>query len=610
MCLVWLMGITGAFADDAGSYKQGKDLATTLAPQGVTLNGVNQLEGYASDNVSQKQFLDNPTSLTNQGQSSLQGETGKFLLEVQDKRPHFKDLDKDNYFSEADRVIADPLRWLKAQEEKIHPNVIVKRTLHKCIEGGEPSLHKCRKRRLIQIKEPKPKVFTICVNFYNHGQNNNLGVNFLTGGWLDGVRSHAGGGHSTGRHITTAMPSNLHNRILRHIPFVVRGNVSCSGDGLWSGGGIWGDNNAQVDVTYQPYLAESDLIEEEEDGCIALEDRAEQGKCTYEILDILDGEGSKTFGNEAMGTVTLHRAWWDKEYTYACRSSKKNQCQDLRAKGCEQVSSKCHKEQSGRCIQYQQTFACLTQTIGKNTVTLKGKVPYCLTGNCDQYQWAPNQDMAEAMSRLAVFKEMSKDMDPHSLSVFKGSDKRCRKDCLNFRDCCKEGKKWGETFGYKCSADEQALGLLRDQNKCVLVGTYCHEKILGQCITKKTSYCCFGTKLSKLIHEQGRGQLGLSWGSPKEPSCRGLSIEELSRIDFSKLDLSSLYTEIRANIKLPNIEKMSADIKENMRLKVPQIPTEKMTIKKENLSTHHSSHAVPLNSNIPQTTKQGAQYVF
>jgi conjugal transfer mating pair stabilization protein TraN len=82
-----------------------------------------------------------------------------------------------------------------------------------------------------------------------------------------------------------------------------------------------------------------------------------------------------------------------------------------------------------------------------------------------------------------------------------------------------------------------------------MVGTYCAKKVLGQCLEKKTTYCCFGTKLARLIQEAGHQQLGLSWGSPQSPQCQGLSPEQLSRLDFSKVDFSELFQDIADQFK-------------------------------------------------------------
>lgn len=69
------------------------------------------------------------------------------------------------------------------------------------------------------------------------------------------------------------------------------------------------------------------------------------------------------------------------------------------------------------------------------------------------------------------------------------------------------------------------------------------------CFRKKTVFCCFGSKFAKLLQEQGRKQLGLDFGTAQSPNCRGFTEEELQKIDFSKLDLSEITSDILNNFK-------------------------------------------------------------
>ena len=52
--------------------------------------------------------------------------------------------------------------------------------------------------------------------------------------------------------------------------------------------------------------------------------------------------------------------------------------------------------------------------------------------------------------------------------------------------------------------------------------------------------------MARLIQQSGRPQVGRGWGSPETPDCNGLSAEELSRMDFTKIDFSELFEEIRS----------------------------------------------------------------
>src|SRR3546814_4100011 len=67
-----------------------------------------------------------------------------------------------------------------------------------------------------------------------------------------------------------------------------------------------------------------------------------------------------------------------------------------------------------------------------------------------------------------------------------------------------------------CSREEVLLHERDAQGLCAYVGTYCSDKFLGVCLTKKKVYCCFECKLSRTLQEQGRRQLRKPWDKPKE----------------------------------------------------------------------------------------------
>ncbi|MFO3232729.1 conjugal transfer protein TraN, partial [Legionella pneumophila serogroup 1] len=60
------------------------------------------------------------------------------------------------------------------------------------------------------------------------------------------------------------------------------------------------------------------------------------------------------------------------------------------------------------------------------------------------------------------------------------------------------------------------------------------------------------TKLASIVQIQGRGgQLGIPYGTAQYPDCRGLTPEELERINFASLDLSPIQEELVARMVLP-----------------------------------------------------------
>ena len=97
-----------------------------------------------------------------------------------------------------------------------------------------------------------------------------------------------------------------------------------------------------------------------------------------------------------------------------------------------------------------------------------------------------------------------------------------------------------------CEQAEQILAMKNDNRLCHSVGSYCSVKIpiLGTCIQTTQTYCCFNSRLARILNEQGRGQLARGWGGPKSPDCSGFTVVQLQSLDFSRMDLTEFYAEI------------------------------------------------------------------
>ena len=106
-------------------------------------------------------------------------------------------------------------------------------------------------------------------------------------------------------------------------------------------------------------------------------------------------------------------------------------------------------------------------------------------------------------------------------------------------------------MGGGCDQQDLESALLRDSGMCHYVGDYCEKKwpLIG-CVQKAKGYCCFNSKLGRIIHEQGRPQLKVfqpngAWGQGASPNCRGFTPEEFQMLDFGQIDLSEYFTEIQ-----------------------------------------------------------------
>jgi len=107
-----------------------------------------------------------------------------------------------------------------------------------------------------------------------------------------------------------------------------------------------------------------------------------------------------------------------------------------------------------------------------------------------------------------------------------------------------------------CEQAEQILAMKRDNRLCHGIGSYCSARvpIIRTCIETTETYCCFNSRLSRIINEQGRAQLGRSWGGAQSPDCSGFALTQLQSLDFSRMDLTEFYAEIAPT--LPDVGAM------------------------------------------------------
>jgi conjugal transfer mating pair stabilization protein TraN len=104
----------------------------------------------------------------------------------------------------------------------------------------------------------------------------------------------------------------------------------------------------------------------------------------------------------------------------------------------------------------------------------------------------------------------------------------------------------------KCDQDEQVLAQKRGQNLCAEVGSYCSVSMLGVCMEDKKSFCCYNSRLARLISVAGHAQLGKPWGEAKAPDCSGFTTVDIAKMDFSLMNFSEVIGEIKAAVKTPD----------------------------------------------------------
>ena len=121
-------------------------------------------------------------------------------------------------------------------------------------------------------------------------------------------------------------------------------------------------------------------------------------------------------------------------------------------------------------------------------------------------------------------------------------------------------------MGKGCDQADIQTGMQEKAKQCHYVGDYCYKKYFFGCVQKAKGYCCFNSKMARIIQEQGRPQLTTfqpngDWGAGSSPNCRGFTPDEFQALDFSKIDLSEYFADIQKDLtsKIQNSQQKITD---------------------------------------------------
>ncbi len=92
-------------------------------------------------------------------------------------------------------------------------------------------------------------------------------------------------------------------------------------------------------------------------------------------------------------------------------------------------------------------------------------------------------------------------------------------------------------FSSMCKRSEKELRKKRQAELCTYVGEFCSKRwrigFVRVCVERSRSYCCFNSKVARILQECGRPQIGKGWGDARNPNCSGYTIDEFARVDFT-----------------------------------------------------------------------------
>jgi len=306
--------------------------------------------------------------------------------------------------------------------------------------------------------------------------------------------------------------------------------------------------------------------------------KAEAGnrfQSSYSCSD--NGKYCASSGVRTLQGFEVHRDCWEWIYNKQCNYPSKNDCAQ---------HSKCYslgqrdcllRDSLGNCVNLKKEFSCKrwiptyteSETVRYGLKEKDGieslvcdEVP-CIEGNCIDKSYEMDADMVSSVAQLGALSQGKS--DGVNFKIFEGLARHCSKKPTGYQSCCQVFPKgWGKNLGAKCSKDEEILADKRQKNLCIYVGK-ASSKTVGITTVTKHHYCCFSNLLEKIVQVQARKQLGLNFGSSGSPNCRGLTLEELARVDFSKMDFSEIAAEMQKKIAMPNINDVKGRINDSFK---------------------------------------------
>lgn len=256
--------------------------------------------------------------------------------------------------------------------------------------------------------------------------------------------------------------------------------------------------------------------------------------------------------------VAVTRPCWAWEQSFLCsRAVPAQDCGELEGNpACALVRADCLTDEQP-CPTWERVYRCpVTGAVRPERQHICDGDIYCIGGECETIDREPNTEFKDAAVALNAAAQAGREFDPATLTLFEGTRETCHKKVFGLLNCC-AGKAFPLLPGASllvslgCSREEVLLHERDAQGLCTYVGSYCSDSVLGICVTKQKAYCCFESKLSRILQEQGRAHLGKPWGSPRRETCRGFTVDEFARLDLSRMDFSEVYVEFQDAARLP-----------------------------------------------------------
>lgn len=294
---------------------------------------------------------------------------------------------------------------------------------------------------------------------------------------------------------------------------------------------VEGHNADQVTITGQTVTVDDSACRRATDGM----------SCQETSRSCVDGPSTRVIKG-----ITVGPYCWNEEVVYSCMRTGAEMSDCQVPAGCTFDRSECLAEDANRrCTLTEHVYRCTgggtTGGTAPPTTGTCGQVSACVNGNCVSQTEEENESLEQGLAgfMLAARSHAEMTINSSTLEIFKGQPLGCTKWPLGVRNCCSNDGILVPLIGCPNAARLLAESIRKKQAH--YLGSFCSKKHwTGICVETRKVYCAFGSQMGRMVHETGRPQIGLEWGGPKSPQCRGFTPEELERLDLENMDVSEL----------------------------------------------------------------------
>jgi conjugal transfer mating pair stabilization protein TraN len=204
--------------------------------------------------------------------------------------------------------------------------------------------------------------------------------------------------------------------------------------------------------------------------CLAVTAQASECERLTEVC--LDGPSTKTISG-----YPVYRDCWKYEARYTCLSGgmDTSECDELRDRGCGQISSTCVETSDTGCSYYENRFQCMVTPAETSTVADCGTQTFCLDGNCFDAGHANDPDFAQVVTAMEALREAGMYLDEDALTLFNGRAGKCSHKLFGLVNCCKAKSGGAPTNAQAFTAIGEAAGMGYDYAR----STYMYDALFN-----------------------------------------------------------------------------------------------------------------------------------